>query len=151
MEYFILVPDQMCPIVRICNHTDPRILQAVMRGEAGRIPDGTVFQLKEVPGSGMPDVLFRPVLLVSELFFKCIQIYHPYVTAARIRLVHRRDGYTYYIPELPSWDGAGASPLYEQHIYGTTDDGVGTVRISLDLSESLLRRGAWGFGLKEGE
>ena len=45
MEHFILTPDKMCPIARIRNHTDPRILQAVMRGEVCRIPDGTVFQL----------------------------------------------------------------------------------------------------------
>ena len=61
MDYFTLIPDKVCPLVRICNHTDSKILQAVMRGEAHQIPDGTVFRLKEVPDSGMPDIIFQPV------------------------------------------------------------------------------------------
>ena len=61
MDYFTLIPDKTCPFVRICNHTDPKILQAVMRGEAHQVPDGMVFRLKEVPDSGMPDIIFQPV------------------------------------------------------------------------------------------
>lgn len=149
MDYFTLIPDKACPLVRICNHTDPKILQAVMRGETHQMPDGTIFQLKEVPGSGMPDIIFQPIFLVSQLFFQCIQLYHLYTTVTKIRLADRRNGFTYYIPELPSADEKEDYSLYEQHIYKTTDCGMETVEVSLDLSESLLRRGAWGFVLKE--
>lgn len=151
MNYFTLIPDKACPLVRIYNHTEVKIFQAVMRGEADQIPDGTVFQLKEVPDSGMPDILFKPIFCVSQLFYKCIRIYHPYITAVQISFVDCRNHFTYYILELPSADKKEAFSLYEQHIYKTTDNGVETVEVSLDLSESLLRRGVWGFGLKEGK
>ena len=134
MDYFTLIPDKVCPLVRICNHTDPKILQVV--------------RLKEMPCSGMLDIIFQPIFLVSQLFYQCIQIYHPYAAAAKIRLAGLRNGFTYYIPELPSADEKEAFSLYKRHIYKTTDCGVETVEVSLDLSESLLRRGAWGFGLK---
>ena len=113
MDYFTLIPDKTCPFVRICNHTDPKILQAVMRGEAHQVPDGTVFRLKEVPDSGMPDIIFQPVFLVSQLFYQCIQIYHPYTIVAQIRLAGLRNGFIYYIPELPSADEKESFSLYE--------------------------------------
>ncbi len=122
-----------------------------MRGEANQIPDGTVFKLKEVPDSGMPDILFQPVFCVSELFYKCIQIYHPYIIATQIRLSDEWNDFTYYILELPFVDEKKGNSLYEQHICKTTDQGVETMEVSLDLSESLLRRGVWGFALKEGK
>lgn len=39
MNYFTLIPDKACPLVRIYNHTEVKIFQAVMRGEADQIPD----------------------------------------------------------------------------------------------------------------
>lgn len=146
MEWYLLQPDSQLPLVSIYPQ-DSSLIEIIFRKEKEKIPEQSVFQVKEVPVYGVPDILFSPLLMVSKLFFKSVQIYHPYVKAKPVILRHGSLFLIYYILPLPDIDIKEGDFDLLHHAYDVT--GQNRMIISLDLAESLLRRGAFGFYMEE--
>lgn len=146
MEWFLLQPDSQLPLVSIYPQ-DISLIQTIFRKEKEKLPERSVFQVKEIPVYGMPDILFSPLMMVSELFLKCVQIYHPYVKAKPVVLRHDSLLLVYYILLLPVIDIKEDGFDLLHHAYDVT--ALNRMIISLDLAESLLRRRAFGFHMEE--
>ena len=151
MKYLTVMPDKTLPIPRIANSSDFNVLRAVLQNQQDKLPAKTVFRLRELPVYGLPDVIFAPVLMVSKLFYSCVCMYHPYQKAIPIRLIYP-DGIAPYFILLLEEEGKeeGISDCM-QHIFQVQQDKKIKMKISLDLLESLLRRGAFGFVLVDGQ
>lgn len=146
MEYFSLQPDSQLHLMQIYS-TRADVIRFLLKKEKSKIPAQTMFQVKEIPKYGMPDIVFSPALLVSQLFLKCMRVYQPYVKAVPVFLCHAEGLSIYYILTLPEI-GAEQGEVDElHHLYECV--GQKGLVISLDLAESLLRRRAFGFQLEE--
>jgi len=146
MEWFLLQPDPQLPLVRIYPQ-DMNLISVIFSKEKEKIPERSAFRVKEVPVYGIPDILFSPILMVSELFYKSVQIYHPYVKAKPVILRHDALLLVYYILLLPDIDIKKDDFDLLHHAYDVTAQD--RMIVSLDLAESLLRRGAFGFHMEE--
>lgn len=151
MNYLIVIPDETLPVPRIANSSDPAVLRAVLQNNQDKLPVKTILRLRELPVYGLPDVIFTPVFMVSQLFYICVRIYHPYLKVIPIRLLYPAGIAQYYILLLEEEGEKESSPDYTQHIYRILVDNKIRLKISLDLAESLLRRGAFGFSLMDGK
>lgn len=146
-EYLTVMPDEALPIPRIANSSDFNVLRAVLQNKQDKLPAKTVFRLRELPAYGLPDVIFAPFLMVSKLFYSCVCMYHPYQKAIPVRLINTDGIVPYFILLLTEKGREEGISDCMQHIFRVQQDKEIRMKISLDLSESLLRRGAFGYVL----
>lgn len=144
-EYFVLEDQEGNPIPRIVQWQGKVDLPKLYREGYQSLPRMLTLDAETGMDFFYPDFLFCPVLMVSREAMEVICLYEEGMDFRFCALFDRRreEGNAYYFPVLPEEEG---------HVLYRKRKGNGfEYRIRLDLAESLLRREASGFVLKEGE
>lgn len=133
------------------------------------LKDRMIFEVDVTEFTLFPDILVKPVLMVSADMRDIIIKYERHVFFKEVLFLdsERTKGYTYYIPFLPLVDCftdatcysknksrvesgvVDSEKLWNRHIVEAEGINGQCIVVSLDLAESILRRGLIGIGLRE--
>ncbi len=169
MRYFILYQDK-----GYTNIPRPvKWFQKLGPGDAmksiQKFPDREIFMIETGEDPLFIDIMTEPVIMVTEKVKKCLQLYEPNIPFKEIVLLDRKKRITqnYFVPKFVELDCLTGRSEYTNWNYDLKyaeldrrkigDKAIFTVKgpekrniiIRLDAAESLLRRGAKGFMLKE--
>jgi len=126
-----------------------------------------MFHVSATENTFYPDIMMDPIFMVSETVRDVIVIYGRQVSFKEVFLLdpERDEGHIYYIPFLPKVDclecrkdGTGKrakeyiideEKLWNRHIVEADMHDRQCIIVSLDLAESVLRKGVTGIGLRE--
>ncbi len=169
MRYFILHQDQ-----GYTNIPSPvKWFQKLGPGDAmksiQKFPDREIFMMETGEDPLFIDIMTEPVIMVTKKVKKCLQLYEPNIPFKEIVLLDRKKRITqnYFVPKFVELDCLTDRSEYTNWNYDLkyaeldrkkiADKAIFTVNgpekrniiIRLDAAESLLRRGAKGFMLKE--
>lgn len=171
MKYFLIETDYHNPFPEIINwykRIPPRQLKAE---NFNQIEDFTLLDIKADEHTVFPDILTNPYFLLSADAREIVNSYEPAMQMKGVRLYQSQNGINqeYYLPLLPvlsclSEDSeflhksidVKRAVIWEDKTNGRTLFQIGGIEkrrvvIRMDLLESLLRREAFGFFLKEVE
>jgi hypothetical protein len=170
MRYFLLEADkgytQTPQILNLHNQIDVRNLK---KGSYYRIPKRLLLRIKGNKNMVYTDVITQPIFLLSELMKKVLEKFEPNLNYKETVLLDQEYGKAerYYLPTLEELDCLTADSIFNMdHSIlhkividaDRTEDkcmfaisGVSNryIVVRFDYVESILRRGAKGFQLKE--
>lgn len=132
-------------------------------------PDREIFMVKTGDSPVFIDFMTEPMVMVTEKVKKCLQLYEPNMPFKEIVLLDskKRMARNYFVPRFAELDCLTGRSEYtnwnydlryaELEVGKIRDKAVFTIKgprkrnivIRLDVAESLLRRGAKGFLLRE--
>lgn len=169
MRYFILEQDK--------GYTDipepVNWFQKLGPGDAmksvQKFPDREIFMVKTGDSPLFIDFMTEPMVLVTEKVKKCLKLYEPNMPFKEIVLLDRQKkmAQNYFVPRFVELDCLTKRSEYTNWNYDLKyteldgkkvgDKAIFTIKgpekrnilVRLDVAESLLRRGAKGFLLKE--
>lgn len=133
------------------------------------LKDKMIFEVDITESTLFPDILVKPVLMVSAAMRDIIFKYEKKVFFKEVLFmnVEGTQKYTYYIPFLPRVNCfkdvtcfhknmnkketciVDISKMWNRHIVEAEGNDEQCIVISLDLAESILRKGLIGIGLRE--
>lgn len=128
-----------------------------------------MFYINVTDQTVMPDVMWDPVMMVSETMREAMDMYEKRIIYKELFLLDaaKNRGYLYYLPFLPvvrcflKTDGSMITKdkiksgvidlgrLWNRHIIEAEEVDFQCVVVSLDFAESVLRKGITGFDLIE--
>ena len=169
MKYFFIQKDGHYGGMPAIQHIPTtRIPTAHLRDKAYHLfPDITTLPIYEGSAIDFVDILSSPFLLVSELCFDVIKMYHPYTRSKKMVLMNKDTNKVYHLPLIPRISCLTensklnidksyiecAELEYEKvkrhELFYIGDSTSNYAVIRLDMLESMLKRGARGFGIKE--
>ena len=144
---------------------DMHFLKQVRAG----LKDKMIFEVEVTEFTLFPDILEKPVFMVSANMRDVINKYEKQVFFREVFFMDSEGnkGYTYYIPFLPRVDCfintssfsknkrkmetgvIDIEKLWNRHIVEVEEINGRYIVVSLDLAESILRKGLIGIGLRE--
>lgn len=134
-----------------------------------RLKDRMIFEVNVTEFTLFPDILVKPVLMVSADMRDIIFKYEKHVFFREVLFMDSKEtkGYTYYVPFLPRVECftdatcfsknksrveigvVDIEKLWNRHIVEAEGINGQCIVISLDLAESILRKGLIGIGLQK--
>ena len=116
--------------------------------ELYRIPKRIVLPVEIKEYIPYPDMITEPVLMVSELVYKVIKMYGEMVYTRDVILTDHKscENKRYYLVVFENTENK-QWPIQECNIFFRNLNGIRTLFASIDLVESILRRGAVGLHL----
>lgn len=169
MKYFLIQKDDRYEGTPIIMSIPTEVISTVnLRDKAYHLfPEITTLPIYENSNIDFVDILCSPLLLVSEICFGVIKIYHPYIRSKKIVLMNKSINKVYFLPLIPRISCLTENSklnLDKSHIeYAELDYNkikhesifyIGDVTnnyaiVRLDIIESMLKRGARGFYITE--
>lgn len=140
-----------------------------LRQIGSRLKDKMIFEVETAESTLFPDILEKPILMVSAAMRDIILIYEKQVFFREVLFINAEgtQRYTYYIPFLPriacfkdatccyknknkmETGVIDIDKMWNRHIVEVEGSNEQCIVISLDLAESFLRKGLIGIGLRE--
>lgn len=148
MDYF-QISESADPAISVSAGFDKN-MQAILQERFKDIEDMCMYRI-QIPNSVcLPDVLFRPVFMLSEPCWECVRCFEPYMEAGRCFLYNTDFSGVFYIPFLDTFESiSNKRVLFNRHMFRLQGRNKKQIVISLELSESLLRRNFMGYSMKE--
>ena len=171
MKYYLLNWEEKGnPVPRIRNWMDRLDYHAIQRKEMEKLPERTILLLEENKDTLFCDIVEKPFLLVSKMFWEISKMYEVPVRGKEMILLDGVNGFAeiYYMARYPTYECLSEKAVFNHDrsvIHEIVLDGkklkyvppVFTVSevekdyliCRLDFVESILRRGARGIKLTE--
>ncbi len=171
MRYFLLEQDRGYVNIPVPSDWFSKLTPGKAMESLRRFPDREIFRVKTGEDSVFLDIMAEPFLMMSEKVKKCIALFEPNMPFREIVLLdgEKRRVKNYFVPFLTNLDCLAEESEYTNWNYDLKkavldsgvikDKAIFTIKgpqkqntvVRLDVAESLLRRKAKGFMLKEVE
>lgn len=147
MRHFVLTSEGNNPFPRIINWSMVFDVRKLTREKYRELPPFIMLNIEISQDGILPDMIISPFLLLSKAAMEVVNLYDPTIPYQIFALfgLTGQAGKIYYCPILLKQNDISEKglPLFQVKNKGRTE----TI-LCLDLAESLLERGAIGFGLK---
>lgn len=144
-RYLILAAARGNPVPRIVNWYGRLEVEKINRKDYQAITGPLLLEIKSGRDVIYPDIITDPVLMVSEEAMEVIKLYDPQMPFLFLVLFDesRQESKAYFCPVLKDEAGEAVYRIRRTEEY--------EIRISEELAESLLDRGAVGMELRKCE
>lgn len=145
-KYLTLTVQNENPIPQVVNWYGKLDVRKINRKDYRELPEYLLLEMKTGMDVIYPDILTDPVLMVSEAVMEVIRLYDrnmPFLFLALFD-AEKEESMSYYCPILEEGDGEE-----EEILYRIERPEGREIRISEELAESLLERGAVGIELQK--
>lgn len=144
MKYFRLTED------RKTGHR-PQFIDWYKDLKSQKQDDVILFRIKEDSELIIPDILLIPMVMVNRQIKDIFVKYEPNASIHQVMLINRNDSepYEFYRIEIPEVTGIEEGKNLDKVIFKVSDVYESQIIVRLDFMESILRRDAVGFDIKE--
>lgn len=169
MKYFLIQKDERYLSAPVVKHIPTEIIPTIqLRDKAYHLfPEIMTVPIYEGSDVDFIDMLSAPFLLVSELCFGVIKMYNPYTRSKKMVLMNKDTNKVYHLPLIPriscltensklnidkshiEYAELDYEKVKQHGIFYIGDSSSNYIVIRLDMLESMFKRGAKGFGIKE--
>lgn len=171
MKYFLLNWEENGnPVPVIRNWMDRMDYHAVQKRDLSKLPERMILPLEENPDTLFTDIIERPFLLVSKMFWEVSRMYGIPVRGREMVLLDGINGYAeiYYMAVYPEYECLSEKTVFNNDntiirqaildknkmgnlpaVFDVAETKKEYLVCRLDFVESILRRGAKGIKLTE--
>ena len=170
MRFFVLEADKgYATAAQIVNWYKELDIRDLHEGGYDKIPRRTLLRIQPNEKTVFLDVISSPFFLMTEKIMKCTALYEPNLLFKEMILLDQKNGktQTYFHPMLRELDCLTENCIFnldhselkeieleeekteDKAIFRLSEVKKSCVIVRLDLLESMLRRGAIGFSIRE--